>query len=105
MDFTDEIMKEEIFGPILPVIPFSDLKPILHELKTRPRPLALYVFGKISNYLPKSSMRFLLVVVVLMMYLYIFVILIFLLAALEKAVWETTMVRQALKPLATSRVL
>ncbi|AUH73675.1 aldehyde dehydrogenase [Legionella sainthelensi] len=46
VDFTDEIMKEEIFGPILPVIPFSDLKPILHELKTRPRPLALYVFGK-----------------------------------------------------------
>ncbi|WP_115707910.1 aldehyde dehydrogenase [Legionella sainthelensi] len=46
VNFTDEIMKEEIFGPILPVIPFSDLKSILHELKTRPRPLALYVFGK-----------------------------------------------------------
>lgn len=46
VDFTDEIMKEEIFGPILPVIPFSDLNPILQELKTRPRPLALYVFGK-----------------------------------------------------------
>ncbi|ARM33178.1 aldehyde dehydrogenase [Legionella longbeachae] len=46
VDFTDEIMKEEIFGPILPVIPFSELKPILQELKARPRPLALYVFGK-----------------------------------------------------------
>ncbi|KTC83599.1 aldehyde dehydrogenase [Legionella cincinnatiensis] len=46
VSFTDEIMKEEIFGPILPVIPFSDLKSILQELKTRPRPLALYVFGK-----------------------------------------------------------
>lgn len=47
--FTDEIMKEEIFGPILPVIPFNDLEPVLQEIKSRPRPLSLYIFGKNSK--------------------------------------------------------
>jgi aldehyde dehydrogenase (NAD+) len=49
IDFSDEIMKEEIFGPILPVIPFTDLEQILQEIKIRPRPLALYIFGKNSE--------------------------------------------------------
>jgi len=46
--FTDEIMQEEIFGPILPVIPFTELQPVLEEIKNRPRPLAFYIFGKNS---------------------------------------------------------
>jgi aldehyde dehydrogenase (NAD+) len=46
VQFTDEIMKEEIFGPLLPVIPFTNLKMILDEIKSKPRPLALYIFGK-----------------------------------------------------------
>jgi aldehyde dehydrogenase (NAD+) len=48
IDFNDEIMKEEIFGPILPVIPFTNLESVLQEIKTRPRPLALYLFSKNS---------------------------------------------------------
>lgn len=48
ISFADEIMKEEIFGPILPVIPFTDLEPVLQEIKSRPRPLSLYIFGKNS---------------------------------------------------------
>lgn len=44
--FSDEVMKEEIFGPILPVIPFDELPQIISEIKSRPHPLALYVFGK-----------------------------------------------------------
>jgi aldehyde dehydrogenase (NAD+) len=44
--FNDEIMKEEIFGPILPVIPFTDVQQVVHEIKTRPRPLSFYIFGK-----------------------------------------------------------
>lgn len=48
ISFTDKIMEEEIFGPILPVITFSDLKPVLQEIKSRPRPLSLYIFGKNS---------------------------------------------------------
>ncbi|QLZ69861.1 aldehyde dehydrogenase [Legionella sp. PC1000] len=49
VSFADGIMKEEIFGPILPVIPFSDLHAVLQEIKQRPRPLSLYVFTKNSN--------------------------------------------------------
>lgn len=46
--FADEIMKDEIFGPILPVIPFTDLDAVLEEIKKRPSPLAFYIFGKNS---------------------------------------------------------
>lgn len=44
--FSDEVMTEEIFGPILPVIPFEDLTQVIREIKSRPHPLALYVFGR-----------------------------------------------------------
>lgn len=47
--FTDEIMKEEIFGPLLPVIGFSDLQETMVEVRSRPRPLALYVFTRNSE--------------------------------------------------------
>lgn len=46
VSFTDDVMKEEIFGPILPVIPFTDLQGVINEIKARPRPLSLYIFGK-----------------------------------------------------------
>jgi len=42
----DEIMQEEIFGPLLPVLDFSDLDEIIHDIKNRPKPLALYYFSK-----------------------------------------------------------
>jgi coniferyl-aldehyde dehydrogenase len=40
------IMQEEIFGPILPVIPYDDLDEALAELNAGERPLGLYVFSK-----------------------------------------------------------
>ncbi|MFA9464824.1 MAG: aldehyde dehydrogenase [Velocimicrobium sp.] len=43
--FEDEIMREEIFGPILPVISYSSLKEVLTLLKAKPRPLAFYLFS------------------------------------------------------------
>lgn len=46
--FADEVMKDEIFGPILPVISFTDLDAVLEEIKKRPSPLAFYIFGKNS---------------------------------------------------------
>lgn len=39
------IMKEEIFGPILPVLEFTDIKEVLKFINERPNPLALYYFG------------------------------------------------------------
>jgi aldehyde dehydrogenase (NAD+) len=44
--FDDDVMKEEIFGPILPVISFTDLDKIIHTIKQRPKPLSLYIFTK-----------------------------------------------------------
>ena len=37
-------MQEEIFGPILPVLPYRDLEEVIRFIRGRPRPLALYLF-------------------------------------------------------------
>lgn len=38
------LMREEIFGPILPVLPVPDLDAAVAMVNARPKPLALYVF-------------------------------------------------------------
>lgn len=45
-DFEDEIMKEEIFGPLLPIIEYDDIKKLVRTIKEREKPLACYVFTK-----------------------------------------------------------
>lgn len=45
-NFTDQVMKEEIFGPILPVISFSNLEEAIKKVKDYEKPLACYVFSK-----------------------------------------------------------
>lgn len=42
----DEVMKEEIFGPILPILTFEDLNGLIELVNSRPKPLALYLFSK-----------------------------------------------------------
>lgn len=44
--FEDEVMQEEIFGPIMPILTFKNFSEIEQKLKILPRPLALYYFGK-----------------------------------------------------------
>ena len=39
-----QIMQEEIFGPLLPVIPYGALDEAIEYVNARPRPLALYYF-------------------------------------------------------------
>ncbi|AEJ07240.1 aldehyde dehydrogenase [Stutzerimonas stutzeri] len=39
------VMHEEIFGPLLPIIPYDELDEALAYVNARPRPLALYYFG------------------------------------------------------------
>lgn len=39
------LMQEEIFGPILPIVPYQNLQQALDYIADRPRPLALYYFG------------------------------------------------------------
>src|SRR5699024_10967466 len=40
------VMQEEIFGPILPVIPFKELNDVIDYLQPKEKPLALYYFGE-----------------------------------------------------------
>lgn len=40
------VMQDEIFGPVLPVLEFSQLDEALAMLRSRPTPLALYVFTR-----------------------------------------------------------
>lgn len=49
---TDEmlIMQEEIFGPILPIMSFTDEIEIVSKLLKEEKPLALYVFSKDSSF-------------------------------------------------------
>jgi coniferyl-aldehyde dehydrogenase len=39
------LMKEELFGPILPVLPYDTIDETIAFINARPRPLALYWFG------------------------------------------------------------
>lgn len=51
--FDDDIMKNEIFGPILPIISYEDLDKVLDTIKQRPKPLACYIFGKNRSFQKK----------------------------------------------------
>ncbi|WP_342623604.1 coniferyl aldehyde dehydrogenase [Pseudomonas alkylphenolica] len=39
------VMQDEIFGPLLPLVPYDSLDQALSYINQRPRPLALYYFG------------------------------------------------------------
>ncbi|MEL6811256.1 MAG: aldehyde dehydrogenase family protein [Bacteroidota bacterium] len=53
VNFKDKVMQEEIFGPILPVIPYTDMDEAIARVRLLPRPLACYVFTK-SNKVKKK---------------------------------------------------
>ena len=41
-----EVMQDEIFGPLLPVVPYGQLDDAIAFVNARPRPLALYYFDR-----------------------------------------------------------
>ena len=43
------IMEEEIFGPLLPIIPYEDLDEVIAQIRERPAPLAFYLFTRDSR--------------------------------------------------------
>lgn len=45
-DWTDPAMQQEVFGPVLPVLIYSDLKAALDIIKRKPKALAAYIFSK-----------------------------------------------------------
>ena len=44
-----ELLQEEIFGPILPIIVYENLEDALTYINSRPKPLALYIFSNDSK--------------------------------------------------------
>lgn len=46
IDYNHRIMKEEIFGPILPIIKYSSLIDVVEYINSNETPLALYIFSK-----------------------------------------------------------
>lgn len=43
------IMQDEIFGPILPVLEYSNLDDVIEGIHRHPKPLALYIFTESNN--------------------------------------------------------
>ena len=46
INFESPVMQEEIFGPILPLISFTDLQWAVDQVRNLPKPLALYLFTR-----------------------------------------------------------
>ena len=44
--FDREIMKNEIFGPLLPIIEYDDIDKVINIIKAREKPLACYIFSQ-----------------------------------------------------------
>ncbi|MDF5735454.1 MULTISPECIES: aldehyde dehydrogenase [unclassified Nostoc] len=45
----DSVMQEEIFGPILPIIEYTDIAEAIALINSKPKPLALYLFSQNKN--------------------------------------------------------
>ena len=45
----DDVMQEEIFGPILPVLTYNKISEVVNIIKDKPRPLSLYLFTEDKN--------------------------------------------------------
>lgn len=46
VDWDSPVMQEEIFGPLLPILPYHRLEEALDRIRQRPKPLALYLFTR-----------------------------------------------------------
>ncbi|WP_316786016.1 aldehyde dehydrogenase family protein [Pedobacter frigiditerrae] len=44
-----KVMKEEIFGPILPIITYQNIDEVIEQINAKSKPLALYIFSKSSK--------------------------------------------------------
>ncbi len=45
VNWDDKVMKDEIFGPILPVLEYKTIKDAISIINSHPKPLALYLFS------------------------------------------------------------
>lgn len=49
VQWEDNVMLEEIFGPVLPVLTFDTLDEAIGQITARPKPLSLYLFSRRSR--------------------------------------------------------
>ena len=49
------VMQEEIFGPIFPILTFKQIEEVTEFVTNREKPLALYYFGKKSDYILRHT--------------------------------------------------
>ena len=55
--FSDAVMQEEIFGPIMPILVFDSLDEVIHNINAMPHPLALYFFTSDKTAAKKVTSR------------------------------------------------
>jgi aldehyde dehydrogenase (NAD+) len=46
---SSQVMQEEIFGPLLPIIEFEKMEEVIDRIKSKPNPLSLYLFAEDKN--------------------------------------------------------
>ncbi|TWT28010.1 aldehyde dehydrogenase [Planomicrobium sp. CPCC 101110] len=46
VDWNSPSMEDELFGPILPIVPYTDLPRLLGQIRKLPKPLAAYLFSE-----------------------------------------------------------
>ena len=55
--WNDSVMREEIFGPVLPVLTFETYEELYTLLAQQPKPLALYLFSKDKQHIRQATQR------------------------------------------------
>ena len=55
VDFSDAVMQEEIFGPIMPIITYESFDNVIADLKNKDKPLALYLFSSNKNHINRVT--------------------------------------------------
>jgi aldehyde dehydrogenase (NAD+) len=53
-----KVMEEEIFGPVLPIVAYTNLDETIAQINAKSKPLALYIFSessKTTNYIIKNT--------------------------------------------------
>ena len=56
--FSDAVMQEEIFGPVMPILTFDSLDEVIRNVNAMPHPLALYLFTSSKAAAKRVTARF-----------------------------------------------
>ena len=51
------ILEEEIFGPLLPILGYTELDQVIAAINAAPKPLALYIWSRTQNHIDKVLTR------------------------------------------------